>query len=43
MRYRVNVTTRAAQDLDTIYRFIQADHSHQAAIWFNALTKLFNP
>ena len=37
MRYRVNVTTRAAQDLDTIYQFIQAEHSHQAAIWFNGL------
>ena len=39
MRYRVNVTTRAAQDLDTIYQFIQAEHSHQAAIWFNGLNE----
>jgi toxin ParE1/3/4 len=37
MLYRVNVTNRAAQDLDTIYQFIQAEHSHQAALWFNGL------
>jgi toxin ParE1/3/4 len=39
MRYRVNVTNRAAQDLDTIYQYIQAEHSHQAAIWFNGLNE----
>jgi toxin ParE1/3/4 len=37
MPYRVNVTARAEQDLDTIYRFIQAEQSNQAAIWFNGL------
>jgi toxin ParE1/3/4 len=37
MTYRVEVTTRASQDLDHIYRYIQAEESHQAATWFNGL------
>jgi plasmid stabilization system protein ParE len=37
MTYRVEVTTRANQDLDDLYQFIQAEHSHQAATWFNGL------
>jgi plasmid stabilization system protein ParE len=37
MQYRVNITARAEQDLDNLYRYIQAEQSGQAAIWFNAL------
>jgi toxin ParE1/3/4 len=37
MPYRVEVTARASQDLDSIYRFIQAAESHHAAAWFNGL------
>jgi toxin ParE1/3/4 len=37
MAYRVSLTKRAAQDLDTIYQYIQAEQSGQAAIWFNGL------
>jgi plasmid stabilization system protein ParE len=31
MPYRVNVTARAAQDLDNIYQFIEAEQSQEAA------------
>jgi toxin ParE1/3/4 len=37
MTYRVEVTSRASQDLDHIYRYIQAEESNQAATWFNGL------
>src|SRR6266481_391147 len=37
MTYRVEVTTRASHDLDSIYRYIQAADSHHAATWFNDL------
>jgi plasmid stabilization system protein ParE len=39
MPYRVKVTARAAQDLDSIYQFIQAEQSQQAAKWFNGLNE----
>jgi toxin ParE1/3/4 len=37
MAYRVNLTARAAQDLDNIYQYIQAEESAKAAAWFNGL------
>jgi toxin ParE1/3/4 len=37
MTYRVEVAARAIQDLDSIYRYIQAEESHYAAVWFNGL------
>lgn len=37
MPYRVKVSAQAARDLDRIYRFIEAETSHQAAAWFNGL------
>lgn len=37
MAYRVNLTARAAQDLDNIYQYIQAGNSQKAADWFNGL------
>jgi plasmid stabilization system protein ParE len=37
MPYRVKVGAQAARDLDRIYRFIEAETSHQAAAWFNGL------
>jgi plasmid stabilization system protein ParE len=40
MAYRVEVTARAARDLRRIYRDIEADHSVQAADWFNGLESL---
>ncbi len=37
MTYRVRVSAQAEQDLDRIYRYIEAETSHRAADWFNAL------
>lgn len=37
MPYRVDLTTRAARDLDNIFQFIQAEQSAHAAKWFNGL------
>jgi toxin ParE1/3/4 len=37
MTYRVEVTTRASHDLDSIYQYIQAADSRHAATWFNGL------
>jgi plasmid stabilization system protein ParE len=39
MPYRVNVTARAAQDLDNINQFIHAEQSQHAARWFNGLNE----
>ncbi|HZY62490.1 MAG TPA: type II toxin-antitoxin system RelE/ParE family toxin [Edaphobacter sp.] len=37
MTYRVDITARAAHDLDNIYRYVEAEQSKQAATWFNGL------
>jgi len=40
MTYRVELTVRAARDLDLLYRQIHADESGTAARWFNGLEKV---
>jgi plasmid stabilization system protein ParE len=35
--YRVEITRRAARDLEILYDYIQAETAPQAAIWFNGL------
>jgi plasmid stabilization system protein ParE len=37
MPFRVKLSAQAERDLDSIYRFIEAETSHQAAAWFNGL------
>ena len=37
MTYRVEMTARAVRDLRRIFQRIQAEHSPQAATWFNEL------
>jgi plasmid stabilization system protein ParE len=37
MAYRVDITERAARDLERIYLIIEAVSSTQAVIWFNGL------
>jgi toxin ParE1/3/4 len=37
MTYRVKLTAQAQQDLDRIYRYIEAETSHHAGDWFNSL------
>jgi toxin ParE1/3/4 len=37
MTYRVELTARAVRDLRHIFLHIHADHSPQAAAWFNEL------
>ena len=37
MAYRVELTRRAGRDLACIYRYIQAEDSAAAAVWFNGL------
>ena len=37
MTYRVDITARAAHDLDNVYRYIEAEQSKQAVTWFNGL------
>ena len=36
--YRVNITARAARNLRSIFRYVDAASSEQAATWFNRLT-----
>ena len=40
MAYRVELTERAARDLEHIYRTINAEASDQAHAWFNKLERL---
>jgi plasmid stabilization system protein ParE len=35
--YRVEITSRAARDLELLYDYIQAETAPQAATWFNGL------
>jgi len=39
MPYRVEVSARAARDLDAIFAFIRAEQSEQAFAWFRGLTE----
>jgi plasmid stabilization system protein ParE len=37
MPFRVKVSAQAERDLDRIYRYIAAESSPQASVWFNGL------
>ena len=41
--YAVELTRRAARDLDYLYSWIKADESNAAARWYNRLEKATKP
>jgi toxin ParE1/3/4 len=39
MRYLVRLTDRALRDMEAIYKFMEADSSENAFVWFNGLAE----
>jgi toxin ParE1/3/4 len=43
MTYRVEMTQRAARDLEYLYQYIHAESSPAAACWYNGLEEAIGP